>query len=118
MKPKINISAVKQQLEKITADYQPPARGKLRVLFPFKQEIYSLRDKGATPAEIAALLAQFEIVVSKDTVARFIRVQHILDKQAKRSRAPEVHPKVEPLAAEAAQIPKLPPRFPNASPGT
>ncbi len=113
MNTEINIGNIKAALGKIITDFQPPVRGKLRVLIPFKPEIYALRDKGATPAEIAALLAQFEIIVSKDSVARFIRLQRTADKQAKRTRTQAVRTNPEPPAAALPRMGTLQPRIPG-----
>lgn len=115
MNPEINIGNIKTALGKIITEFQPPVRGKLRVLIPFKPEIFALREKGATPAEIAALLAQFEIIVSKDSVARFIRLQRTADKQAKRTRTHETRTNPEPSAAALPRTDTLQPRRPGAT---
>lgn len=69
----ININAVKEQLREFTRGYQRPLRGKLAVLAPLREEILELARKGAASGEIASILAQYEVAVSKDTVARFLR---------------------------------------------
>jgi IS30 family transposase len=67
------MNAAKQQLRRLTDAYQRPLRGKFAVLMPLRQEIIELDRKGASGGEIAALLAQCQITVSKDTVGRFLR---------------------------------------------
>jgi len=69
----ININAVKAQLHQFTQTYQRPLRGKLAVLAPLRDEIIELSRKGAASGEIASILAQYQVTVSKDTVARFLR---------------------------------------------
>lgn len=71
----INIEEVKQQLGEFAKAYQRPLRGKTAVLSPLRDELLELDAKGATSGEIAAKLAQFQITVSKDTVARFLRIE-------------------------------------------
>jgi hypothetical protein len=69
----IEISAVKEQLRQFTQSYRRPLRGKFAVLMPLRDEIMELERKGAASGEIASILAQYQIAVSKDTVARFLR---------------------------------------------
>lgn len=69
----ININAVKEQLRQFTQSYQRPLRGKFAVLSPLREELLALVKKGASSADISAILAQYQITVSKDTVARFLR---------------------------------------------
>jgi len=69
----IDMSAVKQQLREFTQSYRRPLRGKFAVLAPLREEIIELSQKGAASGEIASVLAQYQITVSKDTVARFLR---------------------------------------------
>jgi hypothetical protein len=68
-----DVNAAKQQLRRLTDAYQRPLRGKFAELMPLRQEIIELDGKGASGGEIAALLAQCQITVSKDTVGRFLR---------------------------------------------
>ena len=68
-----NVSAAKEQLRSLVTSYSRPLRGKLALLAALREEIIELDKKGATSAEIAALLAQCQITLSKDTVARFLR---------------------------------------------
>jgi len=69
----ININEVKQQLREVARNYRRPMRGKFAVLAPFKEEIVELSRRGAASGDIASILAQFQVAVSKDTVARFLR---------------------------------------------
>jgi hypothetical protein len=71
----INIEEAKQQLGEFVKAYQRPLRGKTAVLSPLRDELMALDAKGATSGEIAAVLSQFQITVSKDTVARFLRIE-------------------------------------------
>ena len=68
-----DVNAAKQQLRRLTDAYQRPLRGKFAELMPLRQEIIELDGKGASGGEIAAMLAQCQITVSKDTVGRFLR---------------------------------------------
>jgi len=68
-----DMNAAKQQLRSLTDAYQRPLRGKFAVLMPLRQEIIELDRKGASGGEIAAMLAQCQVTVSKDTVGRFLR---------------------------------------------
>ena len=78
----ININAVKQQLRQFTDTYQRPLRGKLAVLMPLRDEVLELARKGAASGEIASVLAQYQVTVSKDTVGRFLR------QETKKERTP------------------------------
>jgi IS30 family transposase len=78
----IDMSAVKQQLREFTQGYQRPLRGKLAVLMPLRDEVLELARKGAASGEIASVLAQYQITVSKDTVSRFLR------QETKKERTP------------------------------
>ena len=71
----INIEETKQQLGEFAKSYQRPLRGKTAILSPLRDELLELDAKGATSGEIAAKLSQFQITVSKDTVARFLRIE-------------------------------------------
>jgi hypothetical protein len=64
-----NINPVKEQLRLLIEAYQRPLRGKLATLAPLRDEIFALHKKGASSAEIAALLAQCQVTISKDAVA-------------------------------------------------
>ena len=71
----INIEETKMKLGDFVKSYQRPLRGKFAVLSPLREELLELESKGATSGEIAAALSQFQITVSKDTVARFLRIE-------------------------------------------
>lgn len=71
----INIEETKSRLGDYVKSYQRPLRGKFAVLSPLREELLALDAKGATSGEIASALAQFQITVSKDTVARFLRIE-------------------------------------------
>ncbi len=86
MKP-TNIESAKQQLQSIVASFERPARGKLALLLPLREEILELDKRGAVSADIAAILAQCQITVSKDTVARFLRTEKQKDRKP-RTRQP------------------------------
>jgi hypothetical protein len=77
----INIEEIKQQLGEFAKSYQRPLRGKTAVLSPLRDELLTLDAKGATSGEIAAALSQFQITVSKDTVARFLRIEKQNDRK-------------------------------------
>jgi septum formation topological specificity factor MinE len=71
----INTNAAKEQLRSLIQNYSRPLRGKLGVLAQLREEILELSKKGATSAEIAAMLAQCQVNLSKDSVARFLRME-------------------------------------------
>jgi len=77
----INIEEIKQQLGEFAKSYQRPLRGKTAVLSPLRDELLTLDAKGATSGEIAATLSQYQITVSKDTVARFLRIEKQNDRK-------------------------------------
>jgi hypothetical protein len=77
----INIEEIKQQLGEFAKSYQRPLRGKTAVLSPLRDELLELDAKGATSGEIASKLAQYQITVSKDTVARFLRIEKQNDRK-------------------------------------
>jgi hypothetical protein len=64
-----------------------------------REEIIELDKKGATSAEIAALLAQCQITLSKDTVARFLRTEAAKER---RPRAKKPAPVMPPSGGTAA----------------
>lgn len=69
----VNTDAAKVQLRSLLQNYTRPLRGKFAVLAQLRDEVLELHRKGATSGEIAALLAQCKVEISKDTVARFLR---------------------------------------------
>ena len=71
----INIEDTKQKLGEFVKSYQRPLHGKFAILSPLRDELIELDAKGASSAEIAAILAQYQVTVSKDTVARFLRIE-------------------------------------------
>ena len=71
----INIEETKQKLGEFVKSYQRPLHGKFAILSPLRDELIELDAKGASSADIAAILAQYQITVSKDTVARFLRIE-------------------------------------------
>jgi len=71
----INIEEIKQQLGEFAKAYQRPLHGKFAILSPLRDELLELDAKGASSADIAAILSQYQITVSKDTVARFLRIE-------------------------------------------
>jgi hypothetical protein len=71
----INIEDTKQKLGEFVKSYQRPLHGKFAILSPLRDELIELDAKGASSADIAAILAQYQITVSKDTVARFLRIE-------------------------------------------
>jgi hypothetical protein len=85
----INIEETKKNLGDFVKSYQRPLRGKFAVLSPLCEELLALEAKGATSGEIASALAQFNITVSKDTVARFLRIE----KQNERKKAASTSPR-------------------------
>ena len=71
----INIEDTKQKLGEFVKSYQRPLHGKFAILSPLRDELIELDAKGASSADIAAILSQYQITVSKDTVARFLRIE-------------------------------------------
>jgi hypothetical protein len=82
-----NLDAARQQLRQCIKTYQRPLRGKLALLAPLRDELIELDRKGATGAEIAAMLAQSQIAVSKDTVCRFLRAETARERSARARKA-------------------------------
>lgn len=78
--------AAKEQLRLLVKNYARPVRGKLALLAPLREELLELDRKGATTGEIAGLLAQCQITVSKDSIARFLRMESA--KRPKKNAAP------------------------------
>ena len=103
----ISIEAAKQQLGQIAKSYQRPLRGKFAILAPLRDEIVELAGKGAASAEIAAFLAQCQIAVSKDTVARFVRMETAKERS---SRAKKAGPAIATSASSAASPRSMLPR--------
>lgn len=79
-------NAAKEQFRLLVKNYARPVRGKLALLAPLREELLELDRKGATTGEIAGLLAQCQITVSKDSVARFLRTEAA--KRPKKNAAP------------------------------
>ena len=77
----INIEETKSRLGEFAKSYQRPLRGKTAILSPLRDELLELDAKGATSGEIASALSQFQITVSKDTVARFLRIEKQNDRK-------------------------------------
>jgi IS30 family transposase len=94
-----NVNAAKEQLRSLVTSYSRPLRGKLALLAALREEIIELDKKGATSAEIAALLAQCQITLSKDTVARFLRTEAAKER---RPRAKKPAPVMPPSGSTAA----------------
>lgn len=106
-----SITAAKEQLRLLIEAYQRPLRGKLATLAPLRDEIFALHKKGASSAEIAALLAQCQVTVSKDAVARFLRVESARERSSrvkKNAAAPQMP------ATDGAPPTRFMPRFPSA----
>lgn len=83
----INIEDTKQKLGEFVKSYQRPLRGKFAILSQLRDELIELDAKGASSADIAAILAQYQITVSKDTVARFLRIEK-RNERKKRATSP------------------------------
>ena len=103
----IDMNAVKHQLREFTQTYQRPLRGKFAVLFPLREEIVELSRKGAASGEIASILAQYQITVSKDTVARFLREEA---RKERGSRAKKAGSEAQASGSETATARPLMPR--------
>ncbi len=108
-----NITAVKEQLRLLIEAYQRPLRGKLATLAPLRDEIFALHKKGASSAEIAALLAQCQITISKDAVARFLRVEAARER-GNRTKKTAAAPQTP--ATDGAPATRFMPRFPSSEP--
>lgn len=63
----------KNLLDIAVRNFVPPSPGKHQTLAPFRDQIASLRAKGASYRIITALLQSADIKVSHETVARFCR---------------------------------------------
>ena len=87
-----NISAAKEQLRLLANNYVRPLHGKMAVLAQLRDELIELERKGASNAEISALLAQCQITVSKDLVARFLRLEAAKERKARAKKAAPVMP--------------------------
>jgi hypothetical protein len=90
----INANAAKEQLRSLVKSYSRPLRGKLALLAALREEIIELDGKGATSAEIAAMLAQCQIKLSKDTVARFLRTEAAKEHKTRAKKPAPVMPPV------------------------
>ena len=102
-----NVSAVKEQLRSLVKSYSRPLRGKLALLAALREEIIELDKKGATSAEIAALLAQCQITLSKDTVARFLRTEAAKERRPRAKKpAPVMPPSGSTVAPPRPMLPR------------
>jgi hypothetical protein len=104
----LNMDAVKEQLRSLAADYERPLRGKFALLMPLREEIIQLERKGASTGEIAALLAQCQVAVSKDTVGRFLRMEK---KERSSPRAKKTGGEAQPPGNESAAAKPMMPRL-------
>ncbi len=109
-----NVSAAKEQLRSLVTSYSRPLRGKLALLAALREEIMALDKKGATSAEIAEMLAQCQIKLSKDTVARFLRTEAA---QERRTRAKKPAPVMPPAGGATAPPRPMIPRGLSSSNG-
>lgn len=108
-----NLNPVKEHLRQIIESYERPLRGKLATLAPLRQEIFALHKKGASSAEIAALLAQCQVTISKDAVARFLRVEAARERS---TRTKKIATAPQPSSSEGAPPARFMPRFPSSEP--
>ena len=76
----------------LAKDYVRPLRGKMAMLAQLREEILTLAKKGANSAEIAAVLAQCQITVSRDFIARFLRLEAAKERKARAKKAAPVMP--------------------------
>lgn len=106
-----NLNAVKEQLRSLIQNYTRPLRGKLATLAPLREEIFALHKKGASSAEIAALLAQCQVTVSKEVIIRFLRVEAARERgnRTKKTAAAPQKP-----ATDGAPATRFMPRFPSS----
>jgi len=81
------------------------------MLAQLREEILELRKKGATSGEIAALLAQCQITISKDTVARFLRMEAAKER-SNRAKKTSIAPQT--AAPGDAPATRFTPRFPSS----
>ena len=102
-----NVSAAKEQLHLLANNYVRPLRGKLAVLAQLREEILALDKRGATTAEIAAVLAQCEITISKDFIGRFVRLEVAKERKTRAKKAVPVMP---PSGGTAAPLRPMTPR--------
>jgi len=109
-----NVSAAKEQLHSLVKSYSRPLRGKLALLAALREEIMELDSKGATGAEITEMLAQCQIKLSKDTVARFLRTEAAKER---RTRAKKPAPVMPPSGGTTAPPRPMIPRGLSSSNG-
>jgi len=103
-----DVNAAKQQLRRLTDAYRRPLRGKFAELMPLRQEIIELDGKGASGGEIAAMLAQCQVAVSKDTVGRFLRMEK---KERSSTRPKKTGGEAQPPGNESAAAKPMMPRL-------
>lgn len=106
-----NVNTVKEQLRSLIENYTRPLRGKLATLAPLREEIFALHKKGASSAEIAALLAQCQVTISKDAVARFLRVESARERS---TRGKKITATPQTPATDGAPATRFMPRFPSS----
>jgi len=108
----LNMDAVKEQLRSLVDSYERPLRGKFAVLMPLRDEIIELEKKGASTGEIASMLAQSQVSVSKDTVGRFLRVEA---KKQSANRAKKTGDEAQTSGSEGATPKPMLPRINSPS---
>jgi len=109
----INTNAAKERLRSLIQNYSRPLRGKFGVLANLREEILELRKKGATSGEIATLLAQCQVEISKDTVARFLRMEAAKERS---TRAKKTATAPQTSGSDGAPPTRFMPRFPSSGP--
>jgi hypothetical protein len=67
-----NIEEVKRRLAQAASDFKAKTKTKLDALDPLKEQIIQLKKKGASNSEVAELITQSGMEVSKDTLRRYV----------------------------------------------
>ena len=67
-----NIEEVKRRLAQAASEFRAKSKSKMDALEPLKEQIIQLKQKGASNSEVAELITQSGMEVSKDTLRRYV----------------------------------------------
>jgi len=67
-----NIEEVKRRLAQAASEFRAKSKSKMDALDPLKEQIIQLKQKGASNSEVAELITQSGMEVSKDTLRRYV----------------------------------------------
>ena len=81
-----NIEDVKRRLAQAASEFRAKTKSKLDALDPLKEQIIQLKQKGASNSEVAELITQSGMEVSKDTLRRYVADFGIIKGTKKRSK--------------------------------